>query len=171
MFEVDWTDYDRELVGERKARKEIQKDRKRKEDLRSGRASISTRSSSSSSDKPLGFFGSIGLRKRQNSSKNKKGLSFAILQTLKDGGKATRDLGLIPEIPFDTSISSGMTSNGSESQAPSSLGALEETQRPGGFENAWESQEDPSMRGVSYIHRVSYFYPFPFLADGDSSYL
>ncbi|KAI1319184.1 hypothetical protein F5Y16DRAFT_414312 [Xylariaceae sp. FL0255] len=55
MFDVLWTDPNRELVGERKVRKELEaKGRNWKKDL-PGHRSIST-SSSSSSDRPLGLF-------------------------------------------------------------------------------------------------------------------
>jgi hypothetical protein len=61
MFDVIWTDPDRELVGERRARKEAEKEMREKS--RTGRNSISTRSSSSSSEKPFNLFSSKSLKK------------------------------------------------------------------------------------------------------------
>ena len=72
MFDVIWTDHNRELVGERRARKDLEKTPKKKEDVRSARSSISTASSSSArNDKPLGFLGSISRMKTGYSSKGR----------------------------------------------------------------------------------------------------
>lgn len=68
MFDVLWTDPDRELVGERRAKKEEARERKvREQEIRS---SISTRASSSSSDKAFSFFGSKSLRKAKTKRSN-----------------------------------------------------------------------------------------------------
>ncbi len=150
MFEVDWTDYDRELVGERKARKELQKDRKKKEDTHSGQASVSTRSSSSSNEKPLGFFGSIGLKKRPYSSKARKPIPSAFFHSTKDGIKVEDGLDLIPEIPSNPSTSAERlsieTGTKSTSQNPTAL-----TLNPSldGFQAPWEDLQETPVRGRS----------------------
>ncbi|PKS11648.1 hypothetical protein jhhlp_001799 [Lomentospora prolificans] len=75
MFDVIWTDPDRELVGERRAKKEIAREQQRaKEKLEGSRSSLSsTRGSSSSGEKQLGFFfGSSSLRKGADSLKAKQ---------------------------------------------------------------------------------------------------
>jgi hypothetical protein len=72
MFDVIWTDHNRELVGERRARKELDKDPKKRDDARSNRSSMSTASSASSrNEKSLGFFGAIGRIKSGQSSKSR----------------------------------------------------------------------------------------------------
>jgi hypothetical protein len=64
MFDVIWTDPDRELVGEHRAKKEIAREQKRDKDTSDGsRSSFSTRGSSSSSDRAFGIFSSRGLRR------------------------------------------------------------------------------------------------------------
>ena len=64
MFDVIWTDPDRELVGEHRAKKEIAREQKRaKERAEGSRSSLSTRASSSSSERTFGFFGSMSLKK------------------------------------------------------------------------------------------------------------
>lgn len=64
MFDVIWTDPNRELVGEHRAKKEIAREQKRaKERAEGSRSSLSTRMSSSSSERALGFFGSLSLKK------------------------------------------------------------------------------------------------------------
>jgi hypothetical protein len=107
MFDVDWSDYTAETVEDHKARKEVKSDLKRKDDSRSGRTSVSTRSSSSSGDKPqqAGFLGSIGLRRGAFSSKSKKAVP-PNLHTIKDpgGDKSQRNSGFIPSITTVSSI-------------------------------------------------------------------
>lgn len=68
MFDVIWTDHNRENVGQRRARKGIEKEKaekKKRDDERSqsGRTSVSTRSSASSADKAFGIFGGKGSKK------------------------------------------------------------------------------------------------------------
>jgi hypothetical protein len=69
MFDVIWTDPDRELVGERRARKIVEKEQKEKEKKHGGRSSMSIRSSSSSGDRPFAFFGSKSLKRVVTPSK------------------------------------------------------------------------------------------------------
>jgi len=71
MFDVIWTDHNRELVGERRARKELDNRPKTKDEARSNRSSISTASSSSRNEKPLGFLGAIGRNKTGQNSKSR----------------------------------------------------------------------------------------------------
>lgn len=62
MFEVLWTDPNRELMGERIVRKELEAQHKDKKKVGDARRSIST-TSTSSSEKGFGFFSTKG-RKR-----------------------------------------------------------------------------------------------------------
>ncbi|KAK0626468.1 hypothetical protein B0T14DRAFT_562374 [Immersiella caudata] len=71
MFDVDWTDYEIEKVGQRRARKEVERDQK-KEERRSVRESVSSRSSYSSGDKAQGFLGSLGLKISSASLRGRK---------------------------------------------------------------------------------------------------
>jgi len=119
MFDVIWTDPDRELVGERRARKEEEKNRKERDGSHTGRNSLSTRSSSSSGEKPFGFSrsksqkravtplkatpsGSIAPRTPANDAKYRRGSFFG-----SGGGSVAPAL----EAPAD--------SNRDDSQAPS----------------------------------------------------
>ncbi len=63
MFEVDWADYDCERVGQRRARKEVERERKKKEDASSHHETISTRTSCSSDQHHRSFFGSLTRKK------------------------------------------------------------------------------------------------------------
>ncbi|KAK3940787.1 hypothetical protein QBC46DRAFT_312766 [Diplogelasinospora grovesii] len=103
MFEVDWTDYEKENVGQRKARKDVARELKKKEDAQSVRESISTRSSASSGEKPHGFFGTIGRRKN---GKNKKPVASAV--SVKNDGNPSRNIAVVPPavIPPVSTLSS-----------------------------------------------------------------
>jgi hypothetical protein len=68
MFEVDWADYECERVGQRRARKEVERELKKKEDASSHHETISTRTSCSSDQHRRNFFGSIGRKKKQDRS-------------------------------------------------------------------------------------------------------
>lgn len=61
MWEVVWTDPDRESRKEHRERKATE--REQKEKTRAARSSLSTRSSSSSDNKPFSFFGSKSLKR------------------------------------------------------------------------------------------------------------
>ncbi|PQK11813.1 hypothetical protein BB8028_0003g04370 [Beauveria bassiana] len=56
MWDVVWTDPDKELVGEHRAKKDRLKQDKEKSSIRSGRDSATTSSSNSSSETPFSFF-------------------------------------------------------------------------------------------------------------------
>lgn len=56
MWDVIWTDPDRELVGEHRAKKGRSQEDREKHGLPSGRNSTATSHSSSSSESPFGFF-------------------------------------------------------------------------------------------------------------------
>lgn len=79
MFEVDWSDPNRELVGDRRARKKKERVKERDGDELEGegggggssRASESLRSSMSSVEKQFGFFGA----KQRNNKKGSSGSS------------------------------------------------------------------------------------------------
>jgi len=66
MFDIIWTDPDKECVGERRARKKALKELQGKD-----RDTISSRRSSSSGEKPFGLFGSKSLNRATASLKSK----------------------------------------------------------------------------------------------------
>ncbi|KAK4104810.1 hypothetical protein N658DRAFT_556602, partial [Parathielavia hyrcaniae] len=68
MFEVDWADYDCERVGQRRARKDAERQSKEKEDASSGHRTKSTRTSTSSDPQRRSFFGSMRRKKTNDSS-------------------------------------------------------------------------------------------------------
>lgn len=69
MFDVIWGDPDRELVGEHRAKKELKKETQKEKEKKRG--SLSTaRSSRSSSDSPLAFLRSHGLKRIATSDAN-----------------------------------------------------------------------------------------------------
>ncbi|KAH6994874.1 hypothetical protein EDB80DRAFT_652774 [Ilyonectria destructans] len=76
MFDVIWTDPDRELVGEHRAKKEKKREQqgkeKEKEKSISSRSSLSVRSSRSSTDSPFGFLRSRGLKQSNLDKTNPK---------------------------------------------------------------------------------------------------
>jgi len=64
MFDVIWTDPDRQLVGEHRAKKETAREQQKARDKLEGkRSSPPTRGSASSGEKSYGFFGSRSLKK------------------------------------------------------------------------------------------------------------
>lgn len=71
MFDVCWTDPNRELLSEKVARKEIEEKHRIKRKSENGRQSFSTASSSSSdiAERTLGFFSSIRGRKAPSASR------------------------------------------------------------------------------------------------------
>lgn len=74
MFDVIWTDPDRELVGEHRARKEKKREQKQKQKEREKsivRRSQSVHSGRSSSDHPFGFLLGRGSKKDKNSIRSK----------------------------------------------------------------------------------------------------
>ncbi|KAH9909859.1 hypothetical protein F4778DRAFT_21329 [Xylariomycetidae sp. FL2044] len=88
MFDVLWTDPNRELVGERIARKEMEAKDKEKKKSENSRQSIST-NSSSSSDRAFGIFGSKNRRKTPTPSKQKSPAALSGLGA-SDDRKGTR---------------------------------------------------------------------------------
>lgn len=73
MFDVIWTDPNRELIGERMVRKELEKNKDKEKDKKTsecGRQSIST-TSSSASERAFGFFGSKRAKKSSASPRAK----------------------------------------------------------------------------------------------------
>ncbi|GKT66699.1 hypothetical protein ColTof4_04189 [Colletotrichum tofieldiae] len=76
MWEVVWTDPDRESRKEHRERKAVERERKDKS--RTTRSSMSTRSSSSSDNKPFSFFGSKGLKRTLTPSSTKAPMTPAL---------------------------------------------------------------------------------------------
>lgn len=65
MFDVVWADPERELVGQRKARREIEKKKENEDGRSSGKSGASVRSGSSTqSKKPHSFLAAIRLKKK-----------------------------------------------------------------------------------------------------------
>ena len=138
MFDVDWTDYDRELVGERKARKEVEKGSK-KDDANSVHSSVSNKSSISSIDKTFSFFGSLGRKKSSTSSKKKKILpSFHHTPKDDDGTSQQSSTGRAP----GTSSSSAST--------PLSFGPNDETKAANQTGGSLSDGRDRSSKGDSF---------------------
>lgn len=82
MFDVIWTDPNRELVGEHRAKKEKKRDQKEKQKALASRSSLSTRSSRSSVESPFGFLRSRGLKRVDTEKANsnpKSGASSGLL--------------------------------------------------------------------------------------------
>ncbi|CAM1510231.1 Fc.00g005660.m01.CDS01 [Cosmosporella sp. VM-42] len=80
MFDVIWTDPDRELVGEHRAKKEKKKAQKEKQTL-SSRSSLSTRSSRSSVDSPFSLFRSRGPKNASQAGSGTKSSGSSGLMT------------------------------------------------------------------------------------------
>jgi len=89
MFDVDWADYEIERVGQRRVRKEVERDLKKKDERRSVRESVSSRSSLSSGEKSQGFLGSLGLKISSASLRGKR-LTPNTLQVPADDGASKR---------------------------------------------------------------------------------
>lgn len=89
MFDVDWTDPSAENVGQRRARKEVKRDHKKKDERRSVRDSVSSRESSSSAEKSQRFLGSLGLKISSASLRGKR-LSPNTLQLSADDNASKR---------------------------------------------------------------------------------
>lgn len=70
MWDVIWTDPDRELVGEHRAKKGRSQEEKEKNGIGSGRNSAATSHSSSSSESPFGFFRSKASRRADAPNKS-----------------------------------------------------------------------------------------------------
>ncbi|KAK1469546.1 hypothetical protein CMEL01_01313 [Colletotrichum melonis] len=76
MWEVVWTDPDRESRKEHRERKAVEREHKDK--TRASRSSMSTRSSSSSDNKPFSFFGSRSLKRTLTPSSTKTSTTHAL---------------------------------------------------------------------------------------------
>lgn len=82
MFDVIWTDPNRELVGEHRAKKEKKRDQKEKQKALASRSSLSTRSSRASVESPFGFLRARGLKRVDTEKANsnpKSGASSGLL--------------------------------------------------------------------------------------------
>lgn len=71
MFEVDWSDFGSERVGQRRARKEIDHEVK-KQDVPAAAEPASSKAASPESKSTLSLFGSIGLKRNSLSLRSKK---------------------------------------------------------------------------------------------------
>lgn len=97
MFEVDWADPDRERVGERRARKERERELKKKDDGRSSHGNTatrtSTRTSTPSTQRHRNFFGSIGRKKTISLSPKSKEQELASAKSgsAVEHGRSMRD--------------------------------------------------------------------------------
>ncbi|KAI0021865.1 hypothetical protein F4780DRAFT_778140 [Xylariomycetidae sp. FL0641] len=89
MFDVVWTDHNRELVGERILRKELEAKEKDKRKLESGRQSVST-TSSSSSERGFGLFASRSKRKTPTPAKG-RGVGLTTGQVERDDFRGSRN--------------------------------------------------------------------------------
>lgn len=143
MFEVDWTDYNSERVGQRRARKEIEKDLKKKDDTRSAHDSVITRSSSSS-DRHYGILESIGLKKISPSPKAKKPALLALRPT-KDDDRRQRNSICVPSsskiVGHDSYVAS------SEEVSPKSAPPVSEHFAQNRLQIPWESAIDGLQHG------------------------
>ncbi|KAI8278718.1 hypothetical protein K4K59_009125 [Colletotrichum sp. SAR11_240] len=83
MWEVVWTDPDRESRKEHRDRKATE--REQKEKSRAARSSMSTRSSSSSDNKPFSFFGSRSLKKTFTPSTKSSALKAPSIDSTRRG--------------------------------------------------------------------------------------
>ncbi|KAK4179079.1 hypothetical protein QBC36DRAFT_87452 [Triangularia setosa] len=88
MWDVDWSDVSSEKVGERRARKGIERNSK-KDDAQSAYASTGSRNSSTEERPTMSLFESMGLKRNSLSMKNKKKDTLQP-ETTKDDGKTRR---------------------------------------------------------------------------------
>lgn len=116
MFDVDWSDPNREFVGDRRARKKKEKEKERDADDEgeggSSRASESLRSSVSSVEKQFGFFGAKQ-RKKGSSSRKAKSKSLA---------SSSLRAPTIDEQPQNEQASAGPSSEGRQGDRIGDLG-------------------------------------------------
>ncbi|KAK4680328.1 hypothetical protein QC764_212140 [Podospora pseudoanserina] len=88
MWDVDWSDVSIEKVGERRARKGIERNSK-KEDVQSVHGSTGSRPSSTEERPAMSLFESMGLKRNSMSMKNKRKDTLQP-ETTKDDGKSRR---------------------------------------------------------------------------------
>ncbi|KAK0739690.1 hypothetical protein B0T21DRAFT_410022 [Apiosordaria backusii] len=88
MWDVDWSDVSSEKVGERRARKGIERNSK-KDDAQSVHGSTGSRTSSTEERPTMSLFESMGLKRNSISMKNKKKETLQA-ETTKDDGKTRR---------------------------------------------------------------------------------
>jgi hypothetical protein len=127
MFDVSWNDPTRELVGERRARKELEN--RKKEEIGSSSASVSTHRSSSSvggekwtaPEKSTGFFGSIRLKKGTTSNKNGNGGSSGFKGSDPESSRTP-----LPSLPTTSTVTTTPSSStASDDRPPSSMAPLD----------------------------------------------
>ncbi|TQN74697.1 hypothetical protein CSHISOI_00740 [Colletotrichum shisoi] len=102
MWEVVWTDPDRESRKEHRDRKAVERENKDK--TRTARSSMSTRSSSSSENKPFSFFGSKGLKRTLTPSSAKASMTTALKAPSIDSayrGSLLSDISEPPPLPTE----------------------------------------------------------------------
>ncbi|KAI9155240.1 hypothetical protein HJFPF1_07821 [Paramyrothecium foliicola] len=88
MFDVIWTDPNRELVGEHRAKKDRKKEKKQAD--RSERNSLSTRSSLSSADSPFSFFRPKAMRHARTSKENQSMESVAAVDSIASSNRSMK---------------------------------------------------------------------------------
>ncbi|KAM7208814.1 hypothetical protein V8F20_000977 [Naviculisporaceae sp. PSN 640] len=151
MFDVDWTDYNAERVGQRRARKEIEKDLKKKEDSRSAHDSVITRSSSSSGERHYGLLESIGLKKPAGSAATRKpskpsSLALRSISSIKDDDKRQRNSVCAPPSNKIVVSDSGVSSSDeiSPKSAPPVSSEFAQSQLP----ITWRSTTNSLQQGL-----------------------
>ena len=139
MFDVIWTDPDRELVGEHRAKKEIAREQKRaKERAEGSRSSLSTRVSSSSSERTFGLFGSLSLKKAVAPLKSRPSSNSSTLLTPTPPLLNSRRLSSLESQSNNTGVSEFLP-NSLQASQPRPNGATESRQN--------EHISYPSSRG------------------------
>jgi len=151
MFDVDWSDYPTEQVGARRRRKEDERDKKR-DDVRSGPESISTRSSSSSTERPFAFLSSISLRKGNLPPKSKRAI-FATQLAQREDGKPQRNSICIP--PTTATVSSFFADRDaqlafSDQSSPISLPPVSAGRTLDRSPINWDGLIDRSSKGIQH---------------------
>ncbi|KAK3297062.1 uncharacterized protein B0H64DRAFT_456891 [Chaetomium fimeti] len=131
MFEVDWTDYDCERVGQRRARKELEREQRKNNDASSGHrtnSTISTRTSSSSDQHRRKFFGSIGRKKPAASlGSNSQEATTPKSESTKANGESKRGslrfsgIAAVLMTPSTTNASTGLENKLPNIQRPKSM--------------------------------------------------
>lgn len=122
MFDVIWTDPNRELVGEHRAKKDRKKEQKQPSRDRSERNSLSTRSSLSSADSPFSFLRSKGLRQARAFKGSNSTESVAPYDGSAPANRSLKSLPQALDIRTNartSALSTASTSNTQDSTRPS----------------------------------------------------
>jgi hypothetical protein len=117
MFDVIWTDPDRELVGEHRAKKELKRGQREKQQKRESHST--PRSSRSSSDSPFSFLRPHSL-KRINTSEENESVKSAVSSQLASPSESSTRSPLFPTFDLQSRPNSEITATRT-SFDPSSL--------------------------------------------------